>query len=82
MTPDLSTQVSLWPQEKSRRPVAKGMVSIRLLVVPPLAGGGPATIQLPERRRPLTLLLRWRSGGWLGLVHAPMNSETDAPEEQ
>jgi hypothetical protein len=52
--------------QKHRRPVAEGMLSIRVCDVRPLVEVNQQTIRLPQMGDSLSLLWRWRSGGCLG----------------
>jgi hypothetical protein len=80
MSLDLSTLAVLCSPRKPRRPVAEEMLSIRVRDVRPLVEVGQETDQLPAIGRPLTLLWRWRSSGWLGpQAAAAMNSRHRIP---
>jgi hypothetical protein len=68
--------------QKHRRPVAEGMLSIRVCDVRPLVEVNQQTIRLPQMGDSLSLLWRWRSGGCLGPeAAAAMNARQRQPRE-
>ena len=66
MSLDLSSLRAQASPRKPRRPVAEGMLSIRVRDVRPLVEVNQQTIRLPQMGDSLSLLWRWRSGGCLG----------------
>ena len=66
MSLDLSSLLAQASIRKPRRPVAEGMLSIRVCDVRPLVEVNQQTIRLPLMGDSLSLLWRWRSGGCLG----------------
>ena len=81
MSLELSSLLAQASIRKPRRPVAEGMLSIRVCDVRPLVEVNQQTIRLPQIGESLSLLWRWRSGGCLGPeAAAAMNARQRQPE--